>query len=97
MTASVPIVGAWFTSVENGLFEVVAWDRLEGVIEVQYFDGTIDEYDLESWGEIEPKNAEPPEDWSGSLDIDKLEGDADLDRPAGALNLNPLDKIDQTD
>lgn len=97
MTASVPVIGAWFKSAEGELFEVVAWDPSEGVIEVQYFDGTVDEFDLESWSELEPRNAEPPEDWSGSLDMDIMESDSDPDRPAGGLPGNPLDEIDQTE
>ena len=97
MTASVPVVGAWYKSADGEIFEVVAWDASEGVVEVQYFDGTVDEYDLESWSELEPRHAEPPEDWSGSLDLDTVEYDSDPDRPAGSLHSNPLDDIDQTE
>jgi hypothetical protein len=97
MAASVPVVGAWFKTAEGELFEVVAWDPSDGVVEVQYFDGTVDEYDLESWSELEPRNAEPPEDWTGSLDLDRMELDDDLDRPAGGQHGNPLDEIDEAD
>ncbi len=39
-------------------------------MELQQFDGTIDEIDLESWPELLLVEASPPEDWSGSVDMD---------------------------
>jgi len=59
----------------------------DGTIEVQYFDGTVEELDLADWqaqrtkGEIE--DAEAPEDWSGSVDV---EGDEDTLEPKAGLN-----------
>jgi hypothetical protein len=51
------------------LFEVVAIDDLDGSIELQFFDGTIDEADFERWLSMRPEKAAPPDDWSGSVDI----------------------------
>jgi len=56
------------------LFEVVALDDDDGTIELQYFDGTVEEMDIEDWeaqwedGTLEA--AEAPEDWSGSVDVE---------------------------
>jgi hypothetical protein len=69
-----PDIGEWYRVRGGDLFEVVAIDDGGGTVEVQYFDGTVEEFDLEDWeaqranGEIE--DAEAPEDWSGSVDVD---------------------------
>ena len=69
-----PEIGAWYRLRGGESFEVVAVDDDDGTIELQAFDGTVEEMDMEDWesqrasGEIE--NAEAPEDWSGSVDVD---------------------------
>lgn len=74
MAAPTPGIGDWFRLSGGALFEVVALDEDEGTIDIQYFDGTVEEMDREDWeaqwddGLIEA--AEPPEDWSGSVDVD---------------------------
>lgn len=83
MAAPIPSIGDWFRLSGGGLFEIVAVDDEEGTIDIQYFDGTVEEMDREDWeaqwddGLIEA--AEPPEDWSGSVDVD---GDDDV--PTGS-------------
>jgi len=75
-----PIVGNWYRIQGSDSFEVVAFDEDDGTIELQYFDGTVEEMDLEDWraeketGALE--EAEPPEDWTGSVDVDPEEDDA---------------------
>ncbi len=44
-------------------------DDLDGTIEMQHFDGTIEESEPEDWLAINAEPAEAPEDWSGSVDI----------------------------
>ena len=79
MTAPHPGIGDWYRLNGGELFEVVAVDDDDGTIELQYFDGTVEEMDREDWeaqwddGALEA--AEAPEDWSGSVDIEP--GDAD--------------------
>jgi hypothetical protein len=69
-----PEVGEWYRTRTGGSLEVVAVDVDDGTIEVQHFDGTVEEYELDDWeaqranGEI--TGAEAPEDWSGSVDVD---------------------------
>jgi hypothetical protein len=69
-----PDVGRWYRSEGGEAYEVVALDEDDGTVEVQYFDGTVAEFELEDWeaqrkgGTIE--DAEEPEDWTGSVDID---------------------------
>jgi hypothetical protein len=47
----------------------VAVDEQDRTIELQHFDGTIEELDAETWRSMDLEAAEAPEDWSGSVDI----------------------------
>ena len=38
-----PTIGAWYQLDGGELFEVVAYDADDGTIEIQYFDGTVEE------------------------------------------------------
>jgi hypothetical protein len=59
-----PIVGDWYRS-HGQLFEVVATDESERLIEIQHADGSLEELDLDDWlirsraGSLAA--AEPPE------------------------------------
>lgn len=98
--ATPPGIGEWYRQNGESLFEVVALDDDDGTIEIQYFDGTVEEMDIEDWdaqwedGALEA--AEPPEDWTGSVDV----GDADDNSgPAGVgedrgLRASSLEGID---
>jgi hypothetical protein len=101
MTAPHPGIGDWYRLSGGQLFEVVAVDDDDGTIEIQYFDGTVEEMDVEDWesqwdeGSLE--TAEAPEDWSGSVDV---EGGDEETRGSEALGedrdlrMSPLDGID---
>jgi hypothetical protein len=69
-----PIIGNWYQIRGAESFEVVALDDDDGTIELQYFDGTIEEMDIEDWdAECDAgamQEVEPPEDWTGSVDVD---------------------------
>ena len=80
MVAPQPGIGDWYRQKEGGaLFEVVAFDDDDGTIEIQYFDGTVEEMDVDDWagqwddGALE--SADPPEDWTGSVDVDPEQDD----------------------
>jgi hypothetical protein len=74
MATPQPGIGDWYRLDSGSLFEVVAFDADDGTIEIQYFDGTVEEMDVEDWemqwedGALE--SAQAPEDWSGSVDVD---------------------------
>ena len=88
MPAPTLTIGDWYRLKGGELFEVVAYDADDGTIEIQYFDGAVEEWDIEDWqaygedGDLE--EAEAPEDWSGSVDVD---GDTDKDS-RGSDDLN---------
>lgn len=71
MAVMYPVIGDWYRSPRGDLLEVVAIDTTDGTIEVQHFDATVEELDLEAWEEASLEAAVPPEDWSGSVDIDR--------------------------
>lgn len=92
-----PAVGSWYQTVEGEILEVVAMDQEEQSIEVQFYDGTVEEYDTDTWEELVHRTAEAPEDWSGSLDIAGDDYGVDLDRPAGDNHHNPLNDLEGED
>ena len=101
MTTPQPVIGDWYRLNGGALFEVVAVDDDDGTIEIQYFDGTVEEMDVEDWetqwedGALE--SAEPPEDWTGSVDIetDDEEGrGGDAHGEERDLRASPLEGID---
>lgn len=61
-----PVVGNWYKVEGEDSFEVIAVD--DDTIEVQYFDGGIEEFDMSTWKEMDIEEIEPPEDWSGPFD-----------------------------
>ncbi len=93
-------IGEWYRLNGGELFEVVAVDEDDGTIEIQYFDGTVEEMDVDDWnaqwdeGALEA--AEAPEDWSGSVDVES-ERDAHTSDASGEdreLRASGLDGID---
>lgn len=64
-----PVIGNWYSHLDKGeLFQVVALDEDTGTIEIQEFDGGIDELDFEEWRQLAVEPAAQPEDWGGPLD-----------------------------
>ncbi len=92
-----PVIGDWYQNMSGNNFEIVALDQSPGLIEIQYFDGTVEEIDLESWYEQNFITIEPPEDWSGSLDLDKQDYGVDLEETSHPAWKNPLDVLDAQD
>jgi uncharacterized protein DUF6763 len=89
-----PDIGEWYRIRGGDQFEVVAIDEDDGTVEVQYFDGTVEELDLGDWesqytnGDIEEVSAR--EDFKGSADDDEdahvLNGHMDGPNIAGGLD-----------
>ena len=96
-----PTIGAWYRLDGGESFEVVAYDPDDGTVEIQYFDGTVEEMEFDDWkeqwkaGALE--TAEAPEDWSGSVDVDDESESTssldslDTDRRMNAGSLEDLD------
>jgi hypothetical protein len=100
MQAPTPTVGEWYRRASGESFEIVAVDEEDATIEVQHFDGTVEELDFDSWEEqwadalIE--RGEPPEDWTGSVDVEPEDSDESDDQNSERQWLSPLDYLDQS-
>jgi len=94
MTEVLPVIGHWFRRPNGALFEVVALDEQDGTVDIQFFDGTIDEVDLEVWPNLIITEVSAPEDWSGSVDMDPEDylGQNDSEMPSGFHD--PLEYVD---
>jgi hypothetical protein len=97
MTSPIPVVGDWYRRMDGALFEVVAIDRDDGTVEVQHFDGTLEEFDLESWEEQQFEEAGAPEDWSGSVDVEPEDIENDREPGGAALWADPLTSLDRAE
>lgn len=76
-----PSVHQWYSRQGSAeMFRVVATDN--GAIEIQSFDGDLEELDLDAWRDLAIELAEPPEDWTGPFD--NIEAD-DLDDTESAM------------
>ena len=95
MSRHPPIVGQWFQETESGqVFEIVAYDRDEATVQVQYLDGEIADFDLDSWVQLELSRAAEPEDWRSAFELDD-ETAADPDAAFHPLQWgSPLSRIE---
>jgi hypothetical protein len=95
MAVAYPVIGHWYRRSNGSLFEVVAVDEKDATVDLQYFDGTIDEIDMDRWAQLLIESVDAPEDWSGSVDMDPEDftGDNNGELPAGWHD--PLEFLDQ--
>lgn len=96
-----PIIGNWYRNQETGNdFEVVALDEDAQTIEIQYFDGELEELDLDAWYELAIDSIEAPEDWSGPFDemeADDLGYDEDESGKEDKTEPEPEDELSDED
>lgn len=97
MTSPTPVVGAWYRRFNGALCEVVAVDRDDGTVEIQHFDGTVEEYDLESWAEQDFEEAQAPEDWTGSVDVEPEDYESEREMIAASMWTDPLMSLDRSE
>lgn len=89
-------VGQWFKKIGGQVFEIVAIDEKAGTIEIQYFDGAIEDIEAASLLDEQWSAIAAPEDWSGSLDLERQDYGVDT----GELYAHewdmasPLDRLD---
>lgn len=62
-------IGQWYARWDKGeIFQVIGHDDDSRTIEIQTFDGDLDEIDEETWAALPLAFAEQPEDWTGPVD-----------------------------
>ena len=83
MNVPSPTIGEWYQRLAGNdagaLFEVVAVDAEDDSIELQHFDGTLEELDFATWREQLIQEADAPEDWTGSVDVAAEDVDEDVE------------------
>lgn len=63
------LAGQWYMRGDKGeIFQVIGYDEDSRTVEIQTFDGDLDEIELEAWNTLPLALAEPPEDWTGPVD-----------------------------
>src|ERR1017187_4239735 len=62
-------IGQWYVHWDKGeIFQAIGLDAHSRTIEIQTFDGDVDEIDEHTWLTLPLGLAEPPEDWTGPID-----------------------------
>ena len=91
-----PRVDDWYEDAEDGRsFRIVAIDEDEGTIEVQYFDGDVEEFDIDTWYQMNLTRVAEPEDWSGPFDDLEADDLSETYRPIRPEDWNgPADEMD---
>lgn len=65
-----PVIDQWYAHLDKGQrFYVVAVDEDEKAVEIQHFDGDIEELSMDEWRGLRIELSEEPENWAGALDI----------------------------
>lgn len=89
-------VGDWYV-LAGEPFEIVGLDPAEELIQVQHYDGIIEEFDFDTWLALQAKPCAPPADYAGALGMDRDDYDG-LQSDAEALHAtDPLGSIDKLD
>ena len=94
-----PIIGNWYRHLDKGqIFCVVAVDEDSALIEIQHFDGDLEEIEYTIWCEMELEPTEEPENWAGALDVGEIDdlGTAVTDTAPGDWSA-PLQEISAED
>jgi len=91
-----PIVSSWYRDQESErVFEIVALDEDDGTIEIQYFEGEVEELDIDNWYDLSLAAIAAPEDWSGPYDDLVPDDFGDTEEPIHPETwASPLDDID---
>ncbi len=83
-----PNIGQCYSDQQGRSFEVVALDELD--VEIQYRDGEVDEFDIDTWYLLNVNPADVTTDWSCSSGR-SLNDDADIDE---SINIGEFDSED---
>lgn len=69
-----PIVDNWYYHLDKGQsFCVIAVDEDNRVVEIQHFDGDVEEVDFTDWYTMNIEVSEAPENWGGAVDIGNID------------------------
>jgi hypothetical protein len=63
-----PIEGSWYETDTGEVFMVVKADAASGLIDVQYLDGKVDQFDRAIWAGLDLIEIEPADEWRETMD-----------------------------
>jgi hypothetical protein len=102
-----PVAGQWYQHLDKGQpFVVIDVDDTREIIEIQHYDGDIEELETSAWLDLDLELAEPPEDWTGPVDdveVDDLDysetgmSRRDWSRPLDENRPSPRERWEDTD
>ncbi|MEJ2141760.1 MAG: hypothetical protein P8Y24_05295 [Gammaproteobacteria bacterium] len=73
-TENDPIVDNWYFHKDKGQrFMIVAVDNDKELVEIQHFDGDIEEVSFSDWYNMDIEISAEPENWSGATDIGEVD------------------------
>ena len=65
-----PRINQWYAHLHKGQrFYVVDFDEEQDTVELQHFDGDLEELSLDEWRDLYIELSEEPTNWTGALDI----------------------------
>lgn len=64
-----PIPGRWYKDLdkEEEFFVLEVYED-DDIVEIQRYDGDVEEIELDEWNDLNIEPIEPPEDWVGPYD-----------------------------
>jgi hypothetical protein len=69
-----PICNQWYSHIDKGQrFFVAATDEATGTVEIQHFDGDLEEISVEEWRLWDIELSVAPENWAGPLDVGNVD------------------------
>jgi hypothetical protein len=69
-----PVAGQWYENIdENESFRVLSVDEDSELIEIEYLDGDLEEFDLDTWQELDLDKIDQPEGWSAAEEEEEEE------------------------
>jgi len=73
-TENDPIIDNWYFHKDKGQqFMVVAVDENKELVEIQHFDGDIEEISFSNWYDMNIEISTAPENWSGAIDVGEVD------------------------
>ena len=68
-TETDPIQGNWYRDLDKDEeFFVIDVYEEDGIVEIQHYDGDVEEIEMDAWYDLNIEAVEPPDDWVGPYD-----------------------------
>lgn len=73
-TENDPMIDTWYFHKDKGQrFVVINIDDADDIIEVQHFDGDLEEISFSDWYDMEIEVSSEPQNWSGATDVGEVD------------------------